>query len=58
MRDATLLNAAAAIAAFKADFHLGILQQFANAMVLAKQAIDSGAATLLVESWRSVSNSA
>jgi anthranilate phosphoribosyltransferase len=58
MRDATLLNAAAAIAAFKADFHLGILQQFANAMVLAKQAIDSGAATLLVESWRNVSNSA
>jgi len=58
MRDATLLNAAAAIAAFKADFGIGIVQQFANALVLAKKAIDSGAATKLVESWKSVSNSA
>lgn len=58
MRDATLLNAAAAIAAFKADFSIGIVQQFANALVLAKKAIDSGAASDLVERWRAVSNSA
>lgn len=55
-REAVLINAAAAIAAFKGDFHIGIEQQFANAYVLAKQAIDSGAAAQLVERWANLSN--
>jgi anthranilate phosphoribosyltransferase len=54
-RQAVLLNAAVAIAAFKADFHLGITQQFANGYTLAKQAVDSGAAAQLVERWANLS---
>ncbi|MBM3655500.1 MAG: anthranilate phosphoribosyltransferase [Actinobacteria bacterium] len=54
-RQAVLLNAAAAIAAFEADFHLGITQQLANGYTLAKQAIDSGAAAQLVERWANLS---
>lgn len=50
-KDAVVLNAAAAIAAFKADFSLSVEQQFANGIVLARQAIDSGAATSLLENW-------
>jgi anthranilate phosphoribosyltransferase len=50
-RESVLINAAAAIAAFKGDFHLGVDQQFANGYVLAKQAVDSGAALQLVERW-------
>ena len=55
VRDAVVLNAAAAIAAFKADFNLSVEQQFANGMVLARQAIDSGAAAALVENWAKLS---
>ena len=55
MRDAVVLNAAAAIAAFKADFNLSVEQQFANGMVLARQAIDSGGAAALVENWAKLS---
>jgi anthranilate phosphoribosyltransferase len=54
-RDALTLNAAAAIAAFKADFSLGIEQQFANALVLARGAIDSGKAATLVQRWAELS---
>lgn len=55
-REAVLLNAAASIAAFKGDLHLGVEQQFANGYVLAKQAVDSGAAAHLVERWVDLSN--
>lgn len=55
-REAILINAAAAIAAFKGDLDLGIEQQLANGYVLAKQAIDSGAAAQLVERWAELSN--
>lgn len=55
-REAVLLNAATSIAAFKGDFKLGVEQQFANGYVLAKQAIDSGAAAQLVERWAALSN--
>lgn len=55
-REAVLLNAAASIAAFKGDLHLGVEQQFANGYVLAKQAVDSGAAAHLVERWAELSN--
>jgi anthranilate phosphoribosyltransferase len=55
-REAVLLNAAAAIAAFKADFSLSIDQQLANGYVLASQAIDSGKAARLLREWIQVSN--
>lgn len=50
-REAILLNAAAAIAAFKGDFDLGVTQQLAQGYVLAKSAVDSGKALQLVERW-------
>ena len=50
-RDAVLLNAAAGIAAFKGDFSLSVEQQFANGLVLAAQAVDSGKATTVLENW-------
>ena len=50
-RDAVTLNAAFAIAAFKADFHLPLETQIANGLVLANQAIDSGAAASVVKRW-------
>ena len=55
-REAILLNAAAAIAAFKGDFRLPIETQFANGYTLAKSAIDSGRAIELVQRWRDLSN--
>jgi anthranilate phosphoribosyltransferase len=51
IRDAIALNAAITIAAFKADFGIGLTQQIANGYVLAQQAIDSGAAGDLLENW-------
>ncbi len=54
-RQSVLLNAAVAIAAFKADFHLGLTQQLANGYTLAKQAVDSGEAAQLVERWANLS---
>ena len=53
IRDAIALNAAIAIAAFKADFNIGLTQQIANGYVLAQQAIDSGKAAELLENWSS-----
>jgi anthranilate phosphoribosyltransferase len=55
-RDAVALNAAFAIAAFKADFHLPLQTQIANGYVMANQAIDSGAATLVLKKWVDLSN--
>jgi anthranilate phosphoribosyltransferase len=51
IREAILLNAAIAIAAFKADFNLGINEQIANGYVLARQALDSGKALELLNNW-------
>ena len=53
-RDAVLLNAAAAIAAFKGDFSLTVEQQFANGFVKASAAVDSGAAKDLLRRWVSL----
>jgi anthranilate phosphoribosyltransferase len=50
------LNAAFAIAAFKADFHLPLETQIANAYVLANQAIDSGAAASVLKKWVDLTN--
>ena len=55
-RDAVTLNAAFAIAAFKADFHLPLETQIANAYVLANQAIDSGAAESVLKKWVELTN--
>ncbi len=55
-REAILLNSAITIAAFKADFSLGVTQQIANGYVLAEQAIDSGRAFELLEKWKNLTN--
>jgi len=56
MRDAVTLNAAFAIAAFKADFNLPLQTQIANGFVLANKAIDSGAALSVVKKWAEITN--
>jgi anthranilate phosphoribosyltransferase len=56
MRDAVTLNAAFAIAAFKADFYLPLQTQIANGFVLANKAIDSGAALSIVKKWAQLTN--
>jgi anthranilate phosphoribosyltransferase len=56
MRDAVTLNAAFAIAAFKADFDLPLQTQIANGFVLANKAIDSGAAQSVLKKWVELSN--
>ena len=56
MRDAVTLNAAFAIAAFKADFDLPLQTQIANGFVLANKAVDSGAALSVVKKWGELTN--
>ena len=55
-REAILINAGAAIAAFRGDFDLGISEQFANGYTWAKSAVDSGAALQLLDRWSELSN--
>ena len=55
-RDAVLLNAAAGISAFKGDFSLSVEQQFANGLVLATAAVDSGKATSVLENWAAMTH--
>jgi anthranilate phosphoribosyltransferase len=50
-RDAVVLNAAAAIAAYEARFDLNLHQRMALGVSRAVDAIDSGAATHLVSRW-------
>lgn len=50
-RDAVLLNAAAAIAAFDGDFDSDIKTRLTAGLKRATQAVDSGAATELLERW-------
>jgi anthranilate phosphoribosyltransferase len=50
-RDATILNAAAAIAAYNNDAELDLATRFEEGIAEAKQAIDSGAATDLLNRW-------
>jgi anthranilate phosphoribosyltransferase len=50
-RDAVLLNAAAAIAAFAGDAGLGIHERISSALVMASAAVDSGAAADLLQRW-------
>jgi anthranilate phosphoribosyltransferase len=50
-RDAVVLNAAAAIAAYEANFDLNLHDRIALGISRAVDAIDSGAATRLVSKW-------
>ena len=50
-RDAVLLNAAAAIAAFEGNFNQDIRTRISEGLVRAKSAVDSGAATDLLSRW-------
>ena len=54
-RDAVLLNAAAAIAAFDGDLSLGIKERISKSLIKATQAVDSGAATELLSQWAALS---
>ena len=50
-RDAVLLNAAAAIAAFRADFSKSITEQLAEGYAAASAAVDSGSARETLKEW-------
>lgn len=55
-RDAVLLNAAAAIAAFDGESELSVHERFAKSLVKASVAVDSGKASTLLENWIALSN--
>jgi anthranilate phosphoribosyltransferase len=55
-RDAVLLNAAAAIAAFDGDFQLSAHERLSNSLRKASDAVDSGKASSLLDSWIALSN--
>ena len=50
-RDAVLLNAAAAIAAFDGELQLNLHERISKSIVKATQAVDSGAASTLLTNW-------
>ena len=54
-RDAVLLNAAAAIAAFDGEMNLNIQERISKSLIKASAAVDSGAATQLLNRWISLS---
>ena len=54
-RDAVALNAAAAIAAYKGDYTKSLAERMQDGYADAIKAIDSGAATSLLENWVTVS---
>jgi anthranilate phosphoribosyltransferase len=56
-RDAVLLNAAAAIAAFDAQFELSITEQLRQGLSKAAAAVDSGSALALLQRWVELSQS-
>jgi anthranilate phosphoribosyltransferase len=55
-RDAVLLNAAAAIAAFDGEFELSIHERLSKSLKKATESVDSGSASDLLESWVVLSN--
>ena len=56
-RDAVLLNAAAAIAAFDGESEIGIHERMSMALVKARTALDSGATRTLLKDWVALSQS-
>jgi anthranilate phosphoribosyltransferase len=55
-RDAVLLNAAAAIAAFDGEFELSIHERLSKSLKKAAESIDAGKANSLLEEWVLLSN--
>ncbi|MFM2365047.1 MAG: hypothetical protein RLY79_716 [Actinomycetota bacterium] len=55
-RDAVLLNAAAAIAAFDGEFELSIHERISESLKKATESIDGGMASSLLEKWILLSN--
>jgi len=55
-RDAVLLNAAAAIAAFDGEFELSIHERLSKSLKKATESIDGGMASSLLEKWVLLSN--
>jgi anthranilate phosphoribosyltransferase len=55
-RDAVLLNAAAAIAAFDGEFELSIHERLSKSLKKAKESVDSGKANSLLGEWVLLSN--
>lgn len=56
-RDAVLLNAAAAIAAFEGEQELTVHERISRGLARATDAVDSGATTALLEKWITLSQS-
>jgi anthranilate phosphoribosyltransferase len=54
-RDAVLLNAAAAIAAFDGEMNLNIQERISKSLIKASAAVNSGAATELLNRWVALS---
>lgn len=55
-RDAVLLNAAAAIAAFDGEFELSLHERLNKSLIKASQAVDTGKASELLGAWIELSN--
>jgi anthranilate phosphoribosyltransferase len=55
-RDAVLLNAAAAIAAFDGELQLTVHERILKSLKKAETAVDSGKASVLLASWVALSN--
>ena len=55
-RDAVLLNAAAAIAAFDGEFELSIHERISKSLKKATESVDSGKANSLLDKWVLLSN--
>ena len=55
-RDAVLLNAAAAIAAFDGEFELSLHERLSKSLKKATESIDTGKANSLLDEWVSLSN--
>jgi anthranilate phosphoribosyltransferase len=56
-RDAVLLNAAAAIAAFEGEQDLDVRERIARGLKKAEKAVDSGATTALLQKWIALTQS-
>ena len=55
-RDAVLLNAAAAIAAFDGEFELSLHERLSKSLKKATESIDAGKANYLLDEWILLSN--
>jgi len=56
-RDAVMLNAAAAIAAFEGEMNLSVQERILRGLKRAEEAVDSGATTALLQRWISLTQS-